>query len=276
MLVRTLIEGKMMNRRRCWWTELCGLMLLLPLMASAQQLNLSVGNIPPAATRLVAVVDGGSISGTLRGSQDISAGIGSSTFSMGVPSGGPYRIRVIAFTSGSTFPAVLRSGKTTGVSVSTSGSTSASVTLGDVTGAVDPSTPTSASAGAQVTIKINITDPGDFLAGVSSGRLWSSTSPLTQNTTGAQTSGTLSSLGNGVYQFAGAVNLPTSGERSTTSSARPLSHSTTRMEPKLPFWTGRICKQAGRRCRLRHQAPRRLARLPQTDVVVRPFWDTRR
>ena len=180
-------------------------------MSSTAGINLSVGNIPPAATRLVAVVDGGSISGTLRGSQDVSAGIGSSTFSMGVPSGGPYRIRVIAFTSGSTFPAVLRSGKTTGVSVSTSGSTSASVTLGDVTGAVDPSTPTSASAGAQVTIKINITDPGDFLAGVSSGRLWSSTSPLTQNTTGAQTSGTLSSLGNGVYQFAGAVNLPTSG-----------------------------------------------------------------
>src|ERR1039457_660729 len=211
LIMRGCIEGKMMNRRRCWWTELCGLMLLLPLMASAQQLNLSVGNIPPAATRLVAVVDGVSISGTLRGSQDISAGIGSSTFSMGVPSGGPYRIRVIAFTSGSTFPAVLRSGKTTGVSVSTSGSTSASVTLGDVTGAVDPSTPTSASAGAQVTIKINITDPGDFLAGVSSGRLWSSTSPLTQNTTGAQTSGTLSSLGNGLYQFAGTVNLPTSG-----------------------------------------------------------------
>jgi hypothetical protein len=164
--MRTLIEGMMMNHGRSWWTELCGLMLLLPLMASAQQLNLSVGNIPPAATRLVAVVDGGSISGTLRGSQDVSAGIGSSAISMGVLSGGPYRIRVIAFASGGTFPAVLRSGKTTGISVSANGSTSASVRLGDVNGAVDSSTPTSASAGAQVTVRINITDPGDFLAGV--------------------------------------------------------------------------------------------------------------
>ena len=179
--------------------------------SSITGLNVSVGNIPASATRLVAAVDGGTISGALWSSKEVSSGVGSTTLSLGVPSGGPYRIRVIAFTSGGTFPAVLRSGKATGISVASGATANASITLADVSGAIDPSTPTSANAGTQVTIKINITDPGDFLVGVSSARLWSSTNPLTQNTTGAQTSGTLSSLGNSLYEFATAINLPTNG-----------------------------------------------------------------
>ena len=167
-----------------------GAMLLLPLTALAQQqINLSVQNIPVSATRLVAVVDGGGISGTLRASQDVPAGTGSSSLALGVPSGGPYRVRVIAFTAGGVFPAILGSGKTTGVVVASGSTVNASVSLASPSFAVDTSTPPSANDGASVTVKINITDPGDFLDGVSFGQLWGGTKSPTQNITGTPTPG---------------------------------------------------------------------------------------
>jgi uncharacterized protein (TIGR03437 family) len=189
-----------------------GAMLLLPLTALAQQqINLSVQNIPVSATRLVAVVDGGAISGTLRASQDVPAGTGSSSLALGVPAGGPYRVRVIAFTAGGVYPAILGSGKATGVAVGSGATVNASVSLGNVSFAVDPTTPTSADEGASVTVKINITDPGDYLDGVSFGQLWGGAKSPTQNLAGSPTPGALKALGNGTYQFSTAISLPTAG-----------------------------------------------------------------
>jgi hypothetical protein len=56
-------------------------MLVLPLTALAQQINLSVRNLPAPATR----VDGGGISSTLRASQDVPAGPGFSSLVLGMP-----------------------------------------------------------------------------------------------------------------------------------------------------------------------------------------------
>jgi hypothetical protein len=190
---------------------LFGVLLLMPLAARAQQINLTVTNIPTSATRVVAVVDGRGITGSLRASQDVTTGAGSSSLALGVPSGGPYRIRAIAYTAGGVFPAILRSGKTTGIAVGSAGTLNASVNLADVSFSVDPTTPSSANAGANVTVNVDIVDPGDFLDGVSSGELWSGTSAPTQNLKGAPTSGTLKSLGSGAYEFSTAVNLPTTG-----------------------------------------------------------------
>jgi uncharacterized protein (TIGR03437 family) len=190
---------------------LFGVMVLLPLAAAGQQINLSVTNIPANATRWVAVVDGGGISGTLRASQDVPTGTGSSSLALGVPSGGPYRVRVIAFVAGGIFPSILRSGKTTGVAVASGATVNASVSLADVSFSVDSSTPSSANEGASVAVKINIADRGDFLDGVSFGQLWGGAKPPTQNPTGAPTPGALTSLGNGAYEFTTAVNLPTAG-----------------------------------------------------------------
>jgi uncharacterized protein (TIGR03437 family) len=176
---------------------------------SSSTVFVSVTNIPSSAQYLAAVVDGAGIPGPLTSSQTISPGIGSSSMSVAVPPGGPYRIRVIALAT----QFVLRSGKTT-VSTSSSGTTSASVTLADVSGTVDPSTPAAGGAGTRVAVKLNLTDPGDFLDGplYASGRLFSWTSPPSINLyLSAQTTGTLVSQGSGVYQFTCSVNLPTSG-----------------------------------------------------------------
>lgn len=170
---------------------------------------LTVSAIPQQATRLVAVIDGGGLATALRASQNIAAGIGTATMSVGVPVGGPYRVRVIAFIANGTFPAVLRSGKITGVSVAAGAGTGVSVTLEDVTGALDPATPTSGNAGAPLNIRVDITDPGDFLDGVTAGRLWSSTTPFTHNLYGSQTEGSITAIGAGEYQFSITTNLPT-------------------------------------------------------------------
>jgi hypothetical protein len=125
---------------------LLGLMLLLPLAARAQQINLTVGGIPASATRLVAVVDDGTISGTLRASKDVLSEAGSSRFALGVPPGGLYRIRGITYAVGGVFPAVLRSGRTTSIAVGSSSTVNASVALADESLTVDPSRTAAANA----------------------------------------------------------------------------------------------------------------------------------
>jgi hypothetical protein len=123
-------------------------------------------------------------------------------------------MRVIAFVAGSQYPTILRSGKTTGVSVASGGTTNASVTLADVSGAVDPSTPTSVVAGQGGIIKINLTDPGDFLDGAT-GILYTSPSPPLGNHNGVVNYGSLVNLVGGAYQFSSnpfsTLGGPTSG-----------------------------------------------------------------
>ena len=110
------------------------LLLFYPALASAQSISLSVSNIPAPATQVSAVVDGGSIPGN----QPVIAtaatgGAGQISMSVGVPSGGPYRVRAIAVTGTG---AILRSGQAGSISVAAGGSSSASITLQDVTATV--------------------------------------------------------------------------------------------------------------------------------------------
>ena len=97
---------------------------LCSLPLTAQNLSVSVSNIPANATRLVALVDGGGLGNPLQARQDVAADAGTATMNIGVPAGGPYRIRVIAFRAGGTFPAISRSGKATGASVASGSSAS--------------------------------------------------------------------------------------------------------------------------------------------------------
>jgi hypothetical protein len=172
-----------------------------------------VNNIPLSATNVSLVVDGpGGIS--ISDIEYVST-TNSTMVSVAVPAGGPYRVRAVALLGqGSCFSQspcfyVLRSGKTTGVFVSSTGG-NASIALADVLGMVDPSTPSIGVAGTNVTIRINLTDPGDFLDGLSAGQLWSSPAVPMYNFFGSSSSGTLASAGVGSYLFTGGLTLPTS------------------------------------------------------------------
>ena len=136
------------------------LTVLLSGWACAQTINLQVSAIPGAATRVVAVVDQGGLAAPLRYAQDITPGAPSATLPLAVPAGGPYRVRAIAFTAGLAYPAILRSGKTTGVLVPNLTAVSAQIALTAINAAVDTATPSSAPAGSTVTLAANIADAG--------------------------------------------------------------------------------------------------------------------
>ncbi len=127
----------------------------------AQNISLAISNIPTAAKRVIAVVDG-SVSTPIRTSSVLAVPTSSITMSVAVPSGGPYRARVIAVRDGSV-PAVLRTGVAQGISVTYT--TAVNITLTDVTFAVDPSTPVSGLAGAAIPVTIDINDAGEFTEG---------------------------------------------------------------------------------------------------------------
>ncbi len=183
-------------------------LLLTP--AAAQNIAALVSNIPQGATRLVGVVDGGGLDSTLRASEDVVAGIGSASMNIAVPAGGPYRLRVVAIRAGGSFPAVLAGGKVLGLSAIANSTTATTVNLAPIAVAVDPSTPVSGKAGATVTIRINVSDPGDYLDGLDSARIFYSSSPFTNNLGAADTYGTLTPAGGETYQFSANLALPTS------------------------------------------------------------------
>src|SRR3954451_7863494 len=211
LVLLILVKMGMMKGLFRRWGNLVFVAAFIPVLAFGESLNVTVSNIPAAANRMVVVVDGGPIIGTLKANHDFPVGMSPVTLPLGVPAGGPYRVRAIAFTKDGIFPAVLRSGKATGISINSGSTANATVNIGDVSGAVDPSTPTSADPGSRVTIKVNITDPGDFLTGALSatGRIFTSTTPPTQGMTslaGTQVSGPLLSVGNGVYSLTVSLN----------------------------------------------------------------------
>jgi hypothetical protein len=157
-------------------------------LSAANTISLTVLNIPATATRLVALVDGGTLSSPAAASKSVS-GMSSTVLSLGVPSGGTYRVRVIAHDSSSK---VLRSGKAT----STGGA--ASISLSDLAVAVDSSTPSSVIAGSQTSIKLNVTDAGDVLK-TGDSQCWIDYSTVSTSLSGRQY-GTLTAAGGSVYQ----------------------------------------------------------------------------
>lgn len=175
--------------------------------AAAQTVSLAVSNIPAAATRVVAAIDGGSLTQPVSFSQDFAAGTAAIVLNGSAPAGGPYRVRAVAVTP-DILPAVLSSGQVSGVWVPESGSAGAAITLAGVTVERDPLTPVSAGASTRVTIRVNITDPGDFLSGATAAQFWTSTTPFTGNMRATALSGSLTSAGDGLYTASASVTLP--------------------------------------------------------------------
>lgn len=175
--------------------------------AAAQTVSLAVSNIPAAATRVVAAIDGGSLTRPVSFSQDFAAGTAAIVLNGSAPAGGPYRVRAVAVTS-DILPAVLSSGQVSGVLAPESGSAGAAITLAEVKVASDPLTPVSAGASTRVTIRVNITDPGDCLSGGATAQFWTSTAPFTANMRATALSGSITSAGVRLYTAAASVTLP--------------------------------------------------------------------
>jgi hypothetical protein len=126
-------------------------------LVATSTVNLTVSNIPATATRLVVTVDGGSLAAASISAQSINAGTPSTLIPLGIPAGGPYRLRVVAHDGSSQ---LLRTGAATGVTADAGASVAASIALADVSAAVDSSTPSVATYGSALTIAINFTDTG--------------------------------------------------------------------------------------------------------------------
>jgi hypothetical protein len=184
--------------------------LFAPIVVAAQSISLSVGNVPSLAANVIVVVDGGaipSIQPVVAASG--SGGSGQIAMNLGVPAGGPYRVRAIAVTGGG---AVLRSGQAGSISVPSGGSTQANITLQDVTATFESVTPSSATAGSTVPIRLLITDPGDSLSPPSSAGLNASFTPFTVNGSGTVSgNNTTTPLGAQQYRISITATLPTTG-----------------------------------------------------------------
>ena len=171
-------------------------------------LTLTVTNIPASATRVVVVADRAGMAGVWRSVRDVVAGTSTTSMSIGLPEGGPYRLRGIAFTAGPSLPVVLRSGKVMQVSVAAGSSTS--LALANVTLSVSPATPVAAPPGATITLAVNVVDPGDFLE-TAYGHIWCSQIPFGPNLAAPDcASGYAQATAAETYTFAPAVTLPSS------------------------------------------------------------------
>ena len=193
------------------WPDIQQSASLLQLAVTSQtSVSLTVNQIPAAANKVTAVVDGIGLTGRIVSSQSFSAGTASTTLSLGVPAGGPYRIRALAFNSnpGSTSrPAILRSGQVNGVIAGT-GVASASITLGDISMLLDGSTPSSGTTGSVVTIAVNVLDSGAVLESATSARIWTDQTAFAQNFGGTAVTGTWASAGAGQWRASVPVTLP--------------------------------------------------------------------
>lgn len=134
----------------------------IPLVAGGT-IRLTVQGIPPTATGVGVLIDGGLLPTPLITGSDIAAGSVSATIDISVGAGGPYRLRAAAFVRQSGFGSLLRSGQVSVTSISTGTIVTATVALSAPVLALDPSTPVSASHLQSVSLRINATDQGDLL-----------------------------------------------------------------------------------------------------------------
>jgi hypothetical protein len=126
-------------------------------LAAASTISLSVSDIPLTATRLVVNVDGGGLTAASVSAQTVSAGTPSALVPLGVPVGGPYRMRVLAHDSSQQ---LLRTGSATGVTTSSGGSAAVEVALADVSATVASSTPAVATYGSALAVAMEFVDTG--------------------------------------------------------------------------------------------------------------------
>lgn len=128
-------------------------------LSGPANIMLTITNIANSATQIGVIVDGGAFTAAVWASQAVDVNSSAVTVALGVPAGGPYRIR--AFAAGAS--GILRSGKLTSVTAPSSGSAPLSISLSDLLAQGDPSIPVQAVVGATVQLRFNITDPGDVV-----------------------------------------------------------------------------------------------------------------
>ncbi len=125
-------------------------------------LNVTVGNIPATATRIVAIADGAAVSSPIYAVQAVTPSAGSALLSMSLPAG-TYRVRAVADAAAGN---IVATGQTS-VTVPATGTRSASIAVSAPLVTLSSSTPASAQAGASVTLGFNVADPGDVLESAS-------------------------------------------------------------------------------------------------------------
>jgi hypothetical protein len=165
-----------------------------------------------ATNEFIVAVDGGAFGSTPQVSHLTGSSMTSGALILGVPAGGPYRIRAIAVdprSTNATFPIMNASGKADNVTVTTGSLTDVSITLALMS--VTITAPTNVLAGSQVQISWTYTDPGaalDRTPAALDGRVFYSTTPLTQDLTGTQLYATGTALSPTSYQFTVTFTAP--------------------------------------------------------------------
>ncbi len=195
----------------CWPNLQGGQALKQIASAVSSSIRITFSGTPAAATRIIAVVDQGGLSEPARAAASFTAGTPPSSMTVGVPVGGPYRVRLIALRSGLSTPVILRSGKATGVNVPAGATESVAVALADYTVALDAATPTTGTAGSTVTIVANVADPGETASGANTSRLYGAPAAFTQNLSVAPVLGILEKNANGTMKLTAPGALPGSG-----------------------------------------------------------------
>jgi len=171
---------------------------------------------PTSTNEFIVAVDGGAFGSTPQVSHLTGSSMTSGSLILGVPAGGPYRVRAIAVdprSANATFPIMNASGKADNVTVSTGSLTDVSITLAPMS--VTVTAPSTVTAGSQVQISWTYTDPGaalDRTPTALDGRVFYSTTPMTQDLTGTQLYATGTALSPTSYQFTVTFTAPlTSG-----------------------------------------------------------------
>lgn len=195
----------------CWPNPQAGQALKQVASTLTSSIRIAFSGTPATATRVIAIVDQGALTMPVRAAVSFTAGLSPADITVGVPPGGPYRVRLIAFRSGLSTPVILRAGRVTGVNVSAGVAAAVAVALTDYSVALDPATPTSGIAGAMVTVIANVTDLGETASGANASRLYGDSSVFTQNLSLAPIIGLLEKNPNGTMKLTTPVTLPGAG-----------------------------------------------------------------
>ena len=166
-------------------------------------------NSPVATNEFIFAVDGGGFGTTPQVSHITGTSMTSGSVTLGVPAGGPYRVRVIAVdprTSG-TFPLMNATGKVEGVTVTAGALSTAAVTLAQPT--INITAPASVTPGQAVSITWTVTDPGASIDRPTlDGRVLYNTSSFS-DLSGTQIIGTGTKVSPTSYQFTASFTAPT-------------------------------------------------------------------
>lgn len=130
----------------------------------AQTVRLTVSGVPASATSVAIIADGGGFTYFPIARQDFTAGTTGVTFNIGVPTGGPYQFRAIAFVAEAGYSAALSTGRSTVNTVSLGVTVDAALSLSPLVVSLDPSTPPIAALGSPITLRVNCIDSGGLIA----------------------------------------------------------------------------------------------------------------